>query len=70
MTSWRHSSREGPAGYPVLALDGSGARTTLDAQPRHPVDTAPLQKAVTPVYQDYAKRIGGMQLVDAVIKQN
>ena len=36
----------------------------------HPVDTAPLQKAVTPVYQDYAKTIGGMQLVDAVIKQN
>jgi len=32
------------------------------------VDTAPLQKAVQPVYQDYAKTIGGMQLVDAVLK--
>ena len=33
------------------------------------VDTAPMQKAVAPVYQDYAKTIGGMQLVDAVINQ-
>jgi tripartite ATP-independent transporter DctP family solute receptor len=33
-----------------------------------PVDTAPLQKAVAPVYQDYAKTIGGMTLIDAVIK--
>ncbi|MCC6531214.1 MAG: TRAP transporter substrate-binding protein [Burkholderiales bacterium] len=32
------------------------------------VDTAPLQKAVAPVYQDYAKTIGGMKLIDAVIK--
>ncbi len=35
----------------------------------HPVDTAPMQKAVVPVYQDYAKTIGGMQLIDAVLKQ-
>jgi tripartite ATP-independent transporter DctP family solute receptor len=35
----------------------------------YPVDTAPLQKAVAPVYQEYAKTIGGMQLVDAVLKQ-
>ncbi|MSP98698.1 MAG: TRAP transporter substrate-binding protein [Betaproteobacteria bacterium] len=34
----------------------------------YPVDTAPLQKAVAPVYQDYAKTIGGMQLIDAVVK--
>ena len=33
------------------------------------VDTAPMQKAVAPMYKDYAKTIGGMQLVDAVIKQ-
>ncbi len=35
----------------------------------HPVDTAPMQKAVAPVYQDYAKTIGGMRLIDAVVKQ-
>jgi tripartite ATP-independent transporter DctP family solute receptor len=35
----------------------------------YPVDTAPLQKAVAPVYQEYAKTIGGMALVDAVIKR-
>ena len=32
------------------------------------VDTAPMQKAVMPVYQDYAKTIGGMQLIDAASK--
>ena len=32
------------------------------------VDTAPMQKAVAPVYQDYAKTIGGMQLLDQVTK--
>lgn len=32
------------------------------------VDTAPMQKAVAPMYQDYAKTIGGMQLVDQVTK--
>lgn len=34
----------------------------------HQVDTAPMQKAVTPVYQDYAKTIGGMQLINAASK--
>lgn len=34
----------------------------------YPVDTAPLQKAVTPVYQDYGKSIGGMTLIDAILK--
>lgn len=34
----------------------------------HPVDTAPLQKAVTPVYQDYGKTIGGMTLIDSILK--
>jgi len=34
-----------------------------------PVDTAPMQKAVAPVYLDYAKTIGGMRLIDAVVKQ-
>ena len=29
------------------------------------VETGPMQKAVTPVYQDYAKTIGGMQLIEA-----
>jgi hypothetical protein len=28
-----------------------------------------MQKAVAPVYQDYAKTIGGMRLVDAVLNQ-
>lgn len=32
------------------------------------VDTAPMQKAVMPVYQDYAKTIGGMQLIEAASK--
>ena len=34
----------------------------------YPVDVVPLQKAVAPVYQDYAKQIGGMTLIDAIIK--
>jgi tripartite ATP-independent transporter DctP family solute receptor len=32
------------------------------------VDTAPLQKGVAPVYQDYSKTIGGMTLIDAILK--
>lgn len=32
------------------------------------VDSAPLQKAVAPVYEDYSKTIGGMTLINEIMK--
>jgi len=32
-----------------------------------PIDTKPLQNAVTPIYQEYGKKIGGMELIEKVV---
>jgi tripartite ATP-independent transporter DctP family solute receptor len=32
-----------------------------------PIDTKPMQKAVRPMYQEFAKKIGGMSLIEQVI---
>ena len=33
-----------------------------------PIDTKPLQKMVTPLYKDFGKSIGGMELIEQVLK--
>lgn len=60
-TAWQRASAVKEQTEIIARLEKSGVKIVK-------VDTAPLQKAVAPVYQDYAKTIGGMALIDAVVK--
>jgi len=60
-TAWQRAASAKDQTDIIARLEKSGVKIVK-------VDTAPLQKAVAPVYQDYAKTIGGMALIDAVIK--
>ena len=60
-TAWQRAYTVKSQNEMIQAVQKSGVKVQQ-------VETGPMQKAVMPVYQDYAKTIGGMQLIEAAGK--